>query len=732
MGSKAGRQDVSAASAARGTSSSADDQAAGEFTVGRLLEEGHMLSKVLLSDTLRDLTETLLEFNHSAAVAVDGRDCIVGLLTENDVMRAYFEGATAEMSLGDWLSGGLARAPGMKLQRLAVAPSATLYEVAEKMVSNTVAGDCACHHVVVKEESGQLFGLLSASDLLKAMCSHDSLRHNYLHLHHQQSEWTNAGSHGDAAAADAPPSLLVRDVMKSKDSVFACSANTSIKDAISVLLMTRQNCVLVVDGDCIVGSFATRDAVAAFERGMDAASTSLRAPPSASGDGPRGEGRKRSSPLAVASDRPLAEAADLMVARHCEHAVVVHPESRRAVGLLSALDIVVSVRCSPRSLRALPLLPGGTLADVLDQPWHYTGRCTPAASLADVAGQLLLGARMACVRVENDKGGFEPWPVTAATVLRAFVDGRPGDVAVRELVKQVGLPSMAEGGSDAPPPPSVLLPLPPSVLLPDAAALFCQQAVAGGLGASWAADETLVVVSGADGERLGFLSALDLVRGAFALSTPLELASTGANSLTVGAVAVPAAVFPRCRPDTLLRDALRSLLPPPVGTASVRARASAVLVVDEEKKFCGALTARTAARAYLRGLSAASATVADLIGDGDEVPTLALPKLPPEAPLRQAVALLSGLSDLAGGDQQDLVAVVTEEATAEASGSQSTAMPLGFLTASDAVRGVASMLPDGSVGRKRPFASLAWLHAWPARGGANGGGTVGTAALAGA
>jgi hypothetical protein len=65
----------------------------GGLTVGQmfLLGPEHAIPQLRQSSSLGDLAEFLTAFDQTATAVLDSDDNVVGLLTENDIMRAYFE-----------------------------------------------------------------------------------------------------------------------------------------------------------------------------------------------------------------------------------------------------------------------------------------------------------------------------------------------------------------------------------------------------------------------------------------------------------------------------------------------------------------------------------------------------------------------------------------------------------------------------------------------------------------
>lgn len=643
----------------------AKQDAFGKLTVGELLG-GAVDCKLLLHYALGDAASALASSGRTAAAVADKDGQVVGLLTENDVMRAYFEGCSPDLRLGDWLTSGIARAPADVLQqKLTVRPSDALSKVAERMVVNAVAGDSACHHVLVKEEDGRLRAVLSSLDMMQALCRPDMWDNPLLHDKKRAKGEQPEEKIVQPDASHEAKSLTVQDIMKPRENVFTCPPSSTMKEVLKVLLMTQQNSALVVDEEGIYGIVTPRDAVRAFADGV----------PSSIGiaDWLRGLKSGTTNRL-IACNASLAEAAALMTARKLQHLVVVPPGGIQAMGLVSALDLVLSTRSCRQVLCETPIWEGPTLGELLTQHPHLTALCNRSVTLEEAAKALLTSNRTAAAVA------LSPFRLlTENDIMRAYVDGCPRDSSAERWLLRQETPRSTL--------PQHLL-VPPSLRLTEAASLM--------LGASVSAGgdpcHHLVVkgVRNVGGGWQGVFSALDLAQGLCTLGSELELAKTGADQATVSMVMKPLWAVPTCRTSDTLQHALSSL---------IATHQNALLVLDENGAYQGLITPRCALHAMAEAVPHECSVAEHLARDwlqshGDSQGWKR--EVSPQARLLDAAALMVARS------LHHLVVVDHKEGSVEPS------RPVGVISALDLARGVASM-------RCRcPFVSLGWL--WWCRG----------------
>lgn len=490
------------------------------MTVGETLHP-HDASRLQPGDTLGDLAETLATTGRTAAAVLELGFSFLGLVTENDVLRAYYEGASPVAQLGEWLNSGVARAPGAQMERLTVLPSAPLVDVAERMVENAMAGDFACHHTLVRGVDGRFCGVLDSQDLVKALCCPEVFQGQHpFHCteHHEMGDMT------------------VQDVMKTRDLVFTCTPDSTIKDVLRMLLMTQQNSTLICDENGIYGVVTPRDAVRAFADGVP---NSIRISEWLS-ERPGGN-LNRTVPCST----KLAEAAVYMAAQNLHHIVAVMPGTSEAVGVLSSLDIVLCSRrgAAAQKLRAPPRKSGPKIGEILAQHPDLSAVCREGTKLREAAETFLSTGRTSAVLFLASEGVPPLGLVTENDLLRAYITGWPLDAPIEGWLKCTEF-------HKASPPPHLLVPV--TMRLLDAASLMLTAA---------SPQRTChhLVVKGATGGWLGVFSALDIARALWAMCTELDSLKAGADRTTVASVMKPRAAVPTVKASGSLHDALSKL-----------------------------------------------------------------------------------------------------------------------------------------------------------------------------
>eukprot|EP00928_Gymnodinium_smaydae_P008275 TRINITY_DN13011_c0_g1_i1.p1 TRINITY_DN13011_c0_g1~~TRINITY_DN13011_c0_g1_i1.p1 ORF type:complete len:749 (-),score=160.98 TRINITY_DN13011_c0_g1_i1:192-2330(-) len=675
------------------------------LTVADVVGAGNTGCTLQLHYTLGDFAEALTATNRTAAVVVDDDSSLVGLLTENDLLRAYFEGASPDHRLHEWLDSGAARASAPLLFKLTVTPSAPLAQVAELMVKNALVGDCACHHVVVREEDGTYHSVLSSRDLVKALCRQELL--DRPPIAGVMEGTGDSGSDGDAhpafrEAAETVKHKSIQEVMKPRENVFTCRPSSSMQDVLKVLLMTQQNSTMVVDEHGAYGVVTPRDAVRAFADGVPASisiSEWLRTSSISAGS------------RVITASATLADAAALMTARNVSHLLVLSPGSNVAAGTLSSLDIVLCTRARQPLLRPVAMQAGPTVGELMKQPWHLVAMCQEGATVDDAFRQLVATGKTSVVvplpaspsgtrsRFTGGSGGFGPWGAegekalfTESDALRAFLDELPPETTVKHWLtaQEYRHPTMP-----------LHFVVSPSVRLSDAASMMLSAGRAG-------QPCHHLVVQDDKGNWLGIFSALDLARALCGHCSELDLAKTGAWSTLVSMVMKPVGKVPTCRPSATLRDAARLMKD---------FAQDAVLVADaSDGGFHGIFTARGLLEAIAEDASNDRCTVGEWL------------QKHPGIGQRREVAIDTRLLDAAGvmtaesfhhlvvlappppnfaADNDDMQegSPTGDNVTAAAATS---AGPAGVLSSLDVVRGIASMHTQC------PFVSLGWL--WWCRG----------------
>mmetsp|Transcript_3717 Transcript_3717/g.10575 ORF Transcript_3717/g.10575 Transcript_3717/m.10575 type:complete len:342 (+) Transcript_3717:51-1076(+) len=270
--------------------------------------------------TLREAAALLVATGRTAAAVVDGAGAMVGAFTENDVLRAYRGETPWECSLDEWLRSDGARLPGFIMRTLTVDLATGLLEAAARM-RTMASGDFASRHLVVRDPSEVVHGILSSLDIARAVCS---------------------TSFGPEVAGRLGGSTVAQ-VMKPRGVLPLCRDSATMEEALGHMLSCRQNCVLVSDAEdtsTLVGVVTTRDALMAFSEGiplnvlvghwMFCFGSSV-------------------DPRVVEADVPLEAAAAKMCHSAVHHLVVVAPRSSDVVGIISSSDLA-QVLGSPERL----------------------------------------------------------------------------------------------------------------------------------------------------------------------------------------------------------------------------------------------------------------------------------------------------------------------------------------------------------------------------------------------
>mmetsp|Transcript_21659 Transcript_21659/g.50632 ORF Transcript_21659/g.50632 Transcript_21659/m.50632 type:complete len:362 (-) Transcript_21659:244-1329(-) len=290
--------------------------------------------------TLTDAADMLMEANRTAALVADDAGVVLGVFTVNDLLVAFVEGVGWEASLLRWLRAGDARMPEKLVSLLSVRTATTLKEAASLMKAQK-GTDHASHHVVVKDVSGYIQGVLSSLDIARGLCG---LSDQAELIMTAQGDNHVKAQFASTMLSDLVHDKTVQDGMKTRGQLPLCPASAPLAQAFRIMFMSRQNCVAVVDqeGDSdmmsgcrqINGVITPRDLLRAFAEHVSGETTAI------------GWLRGLDESLARRTISPkasLVEAADLMATHELHHLVVVDPDSGDFVGILSALDLVCAI-----------------------------------------------------------------------------------------------------------------------------------------------------------------------------------------------------------------------------------------------------------------------------------------------------------------------------------------------------------------------------------------------------
>jgi len=283
------------------------------------------------STLLPDVTDLLIESDRSAAAVVDDEGCLLGVITENDMVQAYSEGLRWNYMVpaSVWLRSGRARFPSSLTHANAVQTATPLCEAAEKMWAQALNDAAACRHLIVRDERSVLRGILSSLDLARALCS--------------------VGT-GMEEVDRMIGSATVAEIMKPRAALPTCNSNGTLAQALYCMIDSRQNCVLIVDSDAkALGVVTPRDALRAFSEHvrLDVAV----------GHWLRGV-RSSLLPRTVRPGVLLADAARAMASGSIHHLVVALPDAQEVLGVVSSSDLAHAI-----GYAAQPVLGRGPSSD---------------------------------------------------------------------------------------------------------------------------------------------------------------------------------------------------------------------------------------------------------------------------------------------------------------------------------------------------------------------------------
>eukprot|EP00929_Paragymnodinium_shiwhaense_P023307 TRINITY_DN14621_c0_g1_i1.p1 TRINITY_DN14621_c0_g1~~TRINITY_DN14621_c0_g1_i1.p1 ORF type:complete len:675 (+),score=157.23 TRINITY_DN14621_c0_g1_i1:79-2103(+) len=536
------------------------------LTVGEVASDKAGDLKVSADHSLGDIATRLAKNGKSACIVTDAEGSLEALITENDIMLAYWDAVPPAVLVSEWLQNAPARAPGEKVHRLSVPPQTSLAKACELMVDNAVAGDLACRHVVVQDAYGKACTVLSATDIARAFCEHssrsDSLSALVLDDAPKKSEVIASSTRNNA----------VSTVMKSRDAVITCDSEHTIRDVLKILLATNQNCALILDASSGVQSMVTpRDAVQAFVSNVPN-TTLVREWTS--------EKLVNWSLRSISSTATISEAAALMAAQDISH-IVVTDAGQHVVGIVSSLDVVASStsRINLAVLRSAPAA-GPAVGEVVDQPWHRCAVAKVGITLGDAAKMLVdeCGSYVSLECTAWHKGTGWMNLLTEDDVVRAYLQGCLASSLAEDCLithdKRKELPRHMFVKAD--------------VALADAASLMLNACAESGNACHH------LVVTNPEGEWKAVLSALDIARGLTSMCSELDVAVLGADTSTVATVMKPIGMVPKCKANDTVAQVLRLL---------VESGQHAALVVDDNGTPCldGVVTPRCAIQALVDG-----------------------------------------------------------------------------------------------------------------------------------
>ncbi|CAE8672282.1 unnamed protein product, partial [Polarella glacialis] len=380
----------------------------GAVKVGDVVTRGLTVPVCAAEFKLSDVAHLLLSTDQSAAAVVDGEGSAVGLLTETDIIRAYFQGAPWDCRVGEWLRGRGAfsegRAASDGLAGITVLPDQPLQEAVLRLVPPAPWGI----HLLVQGMGGRYYGVLGPLSVARAAAARGV-----------------ASLLGPSAAQ-----ATVAEVMQSRDVVPVCSPGCNMQQVLQALLASREHAVLVADLRGVHGLVTARDVLWAFNQQIPRSAMAWQR----FANHPGCHKLKR---RVISSAAPLQIAAEAMSAGcGLQHLVVLEPGGMEVVGLLSPLELM---RCASNSRPALKkperAESSGTgavqkqpvrVADIVAQ--RETATCSATCLLHDACSILLASGRTAAVVL--DPAGTVLGVLTENDVLQALVEGVPEDLTV--------------------------------------------------------------------------------------------------------------------------------------------------------------------------------------------------------------------------------------------------------------------------------------------------------------
>uniref|UniRef100_A0A7S4QJN3 CBS domain-containing protein n=1 Tax=Alexandrium monilatum TaxID=311494 RepID=A0A7S4QJN3_9DINO len=519
------RKRKAATSAASKDKSDADVQ----VTAGDWATQLGDLPQCSSSCRLRDVARMLLDSGWTAAAVVSAAGEPEGVVTEDDVLKSYFQGAPWDVTVAEWMrGGGGAPLPPADAPADAAADGARsvpadepVREAVDRLLSPPPAPkrdrsrSGSGFLFVQRSSSGNGGGYLSTLEVTKAMAE--------------------PGLHSGIASMLREAAATVADVMEPLEEAPAVAPGVTMQRLLGTLLSSPARAALVSDGGGVRGLATAADAMWAFHeqvaRDMDAWDV-LSARPKRAG----------LAGQAISADAPLQEAASAMMAAAAEGEaaargaprtlLVVEPGTRNFVGMVSPAHlarklsehslpkpVVEHEAPSPSSKRRRKLSKKRrvmrphpvTVADIVAQ--RETATCLSSETLSNAADVLVSSGRSAAV-VVNAQGGVRG-VLTENDLLAALVDGTPWDCKIDTWLR--GGLARLPGFMVTP------LTLSPETTLAEAASEMTAQVEEGALGSGFACHHLLVRTGGgvgsedaaADASRpqVRLLSALDLARG---------------------------------------------------------------------------------------------------------------------------------------------------------------------------------------------------------------------------
>lgn len=494
-----------------------------QTSIGDVVMRGLTVPVCAAEFKLSDVARLLLSTDQTAAAVVAGDGAAIGLMTEGDILQAYFQGAPWDCRVSDWLRGHGAFGDHGPVHHKGV--SVRSDEALSTSVLRLLPPAPAGTHLLVEDADDLYCGVFSPLSLARAAVMYELFE----------------------VLGPTASSMTVSAIMDPRDAVPLCVPGCTMHQVLQSLLASREHAAMVANLQGVFGLLTARDGLWAFQEQIPLAADAwhcLAARP----------GRETLHHRLISSSAPVKMAATAMAAGFgLQHLVAVGPDGNQVVGVLSPLDLLrCYVNGQTEGSEKTKILYSqcnteqpALVANVISQ--RVTAECRPDHTLAEACSVLISSNRTAAVVVDDD--GSPLGVLTENDILQAFVDGMPWDCSVEQWLNggEARLPSFLISA----------LSIRPDLGLTEAAARMTVQTEG-----DFACHHLLVD----DGQKARLLSALDIARG---MAIAASEVSTAAQLLVSQAMKRRCNV-PTCRLGESLADAFDIL----VGT-----RQNAVFVV---------------------------------------------------------------------------------------------------------------------------------------------------------
>lgn len=216
------------------------------LTVGELARQISALPPCAAQLTLREAAQLLLSSGQAAGCVVDESGVPVGVITEDDILQSYVQGAPWNTTVGEWLRGG----GGALFGEQRGSPTARVES--EQPVQSALPG-LLCHRsplrrgrsaLLVERQGNYAGGVLSTFDIVQALAQ-------------------RAGEN----LAEALRASTVADIMEPIEQAPRLQVGFTMRDLLQELLRTPLRAALVLDEQGRLGGLVTAaDALWAFNQ----------------------------------------------------------------------------------------------------------------------------------------------------------------------------------------------------------------------------------------------------------------------------------------------------------------------------------------------------------------------------------------------------------------------------------------------------------------------------------